>query len=89
MRNRVEVMHGVNLGELGRRDPDVQPERAHRERDQERACREPEPGQLFGAKRPLDPVRDQPLELRSPRLRRLDDDAAAGDGHALLPVLPR
>jgi 3-dehydroquinate dehydratase-2 len=22
-RNRVEVMHGVNLGELGRRDPDV------------------------------------------------------------------
>jgi 3-dehydroquinate dehydratase II len=23
LRNRVEVMHGVNLGELGRRDPDV------------------------------------------------------------------
>ena len=23
VRNRVEVMHGVNLGELGRRDPDV------------------------------------------------------------------
>jgi 3-dehydroquinate dehydratase II len=23
MRNRVEVMHGVNLGELGRRDPEV------------------------------------------------------------------
>ena len=23
LRNRIEVMHGVNLGELGRRDPDV------------------------------------------------------------------